>query len=127
MFYLRNGYDVRTFPQNGDFTGRKPCVKDLCNRLGQFVGKFFNYPRRNAVRPHNLVCFYMQKLFANHVGMYNRHFLSRMAAARRKEQGVVGLSTEKEEDKQCLQEYSEREDLINTVNEVKQRPTSYLF
>ena len=37
-----------------------------------------------------------------------------MAAARRKEQGVVGLSTEKEEDIQCLQE---REDLINTVNE----------
>ncbi|CAH3131836.1 unnamed protein product, partial [Porites lobata] len=44
-------------------------------------------------------------------------FFSRMAAARRKEQGVVGLSTEKEEDIQCLQEYSEREDLINTVNE----------
>ena len=31
----------------------------------------------NAVRPHSLVCFYMQKLFANDVGMYNRHFLSR--------------------------------------------------
>ena len=44
-------------------------------------------------------------------------FFSRMAAARRKEQGVSGLSTEKEEDIQCLQEYSEREDLINTVNE----------
>ncbi|CAH3046129.1 unnamed protein product, partial [Porites lobata] len=44
-------------------------------------------------------------------------FFSRMAAARRKEQGVVGLSTEKEEDIQCLKEYSEREDLINTVNE----------
>ena len=54
-------------------------------------------------------------------------FFSRMAAAHLKEQGVVGLSTEKEEDKQCLQEYSEREDLINTVNEVKQRRTSYLF
>ena len=40
-----------------------------------------------------------------------------MAAARRKEKGVVGLSTEKEEDIQCLQEYSEREDLIKTVNE----------
>ena len=44
-------------------------------------------------------------------------FFSRMAASRLKEQGVVGLSTEKEEDIQCLQEYSEREDLINTVNE----------
>ena len=44
-------------------------------------------------------------------------FFSRMAAAHRKEQGVVGLSTEKEEDIQWLQEYSEREDLINTVNE----------
>ena len=57
-------------------------------------------------------------------------FFSRMAAARRKElesRPRVGLSTEKEEDKQCLQEYSEREDLINTVNEVKQRRTSYLF
>ena len=54
-------------------------------------------------------------------------FFSRMAASRLKEQGVVGLSTEKEEDKQCLQEYLEREDLINTVNEVKQRRTSYLF
>ena len=32
--------------------------------LGQLVGKFFNYARRNAVRPHSLVCFYMQKLFA---------------------------------------------------------------
>ena len=30
-------------------------------------------------------------------------FFSRMAAARRKEQGVSGLSTEKEEDIQCLQ------------------------
>ena len=54
-------------------------------------------------------------------------FFSRMAASRLKEQSVVGLSTEKEEDKQCLQEYLEREDLINTVNEVKQRRTSYLF
>ena len=44
-------------------------------------------------------------------------FFSRMAAAHRKEQGVSGLSTEKEEDIQCLQEYSEREDLINRVNE----------
>ena len=40
-----------------------------------------------------------------------------MAAACHKEQGVVGLSMEKEEDIQCLQEYLEREDLINTVNE----------
>ena len=56
-----------------------------------------------------------------------QRFFSRMAASRLKEQGVVGLSTEKEEDKQCLQEYLEREDLINTVNEVKQRRTSYLF
>ena len=39
------------------------------------------------------------------------------AGARRKEQSVVGLLTEKEEDIQCLQEYSEREDMINTVNE----------
>ena len=34
-------YDVRTFPQKGDFTGRKWCVKDLCDSLGQFVGNFF--------------------------------------------------------------------------------------
>ena len=42
-------------------------------------------------------------------------FFSRMSAAHRKEQ-EVGLSTEKEEDIQCLPEYSEREDLMNTVN-----------
>lgn len=40
-----------------------------------------------------------------------------MTAARGKEHGLIGLSTEKEEDIQCLQEYSEREDLTNTVNE----------
>ena len=44
-------------------------------------------------------------------------FFSQITAARRKEQGVVGLSTEKEEDIQCLHQYSKREDLINTVNE----------
>ena len=32
-----------TFPQNGDFTGRKRCVKDLCDRLSQFVGKFLSF------------------------------------------------------------------------------------
>ena len=36
----------------------------LTGSLGQFVGKFLNYARRNAVRPHSLICFYMQKLFA---------------------------------------------------------------
>ena len=26
-------------------TGSKKCVKDLCDRLGQFVVKFFNYTK----------------------------------------------------------------------------------
>lgn len=44
-------------------------------------------------------------------------FFSRLAATRRKNQGVVGLSEDKEEDIQCLQDDSERQDLIQMINQ----------
>ena len=43
-------------------------------------------------------------------------FFSRLAATRRKDQGVVGLSEDLEEDVQCLQEIVDRQDLVDVVN-----------
>lgn len=43
-------------------------------------------------------------------------FFSRLAATRRKDQGVVGLSADQEEDVQCFQENSDRQDLVDMVN-----------
>ena len=44
-------------------------------------------------------------------------FFSRLAATHRKaDQGVVGLSVEQEEDVQCLQEISDRQELAETTN-----------
>ena len=44
-------------------------------------------------------------------------FFSRLAATRRKaDQGVVGLSVEQEEDVQCLQEISDRQELTEMIN-----------
>lgn len=44
-------------------------------------------------------------------------FFSRMAAARRKQQGLIGLSLDQEEDVQCLQEDSERQELMDMLNQ----------
>ena len=35
---------------------------------------------------------------------------------RRKDQGVIGISLDEEEDVQCVQENSERQDLVDKVN-----------
>jgi hypothetical protein len=44
-------------------------------------------------------------------------FFSRLAAARRKEQGaVVGLSPENEEDIECIEEHADRQELLDLVN-----------
>lgn len=43
-------------------------------------------------------------------------FFSRLAAKRRKDQGVVGMSPDDEEDVQCLQENSDRQVLVDEVN-----------
>ena len=43
-------------------------------------------------------------------------FFSRLAATRRKDQGMVGISPDQEEDAQCLQEDVNRQDLIDKVN-----------
>ena len=43
-------------------------------------------------------------------------FFSRLAAMRRKDQGVIGISLDEEEDVQCVQEDSERQDLVDKVN-----------
>ena len=43
-------------------------------------------------------------------------FFSRLAAMRRKDQGVIGISLDEEEDIQCVQENSERQDLVDKVN-----------
>ena len=43
-------------------------------------------------------------------------FFSRLAAMRRKDQGVIGISLDKEGDVQCVQENSERQDLVDKVN-----------
>ena len=42
-------------------------------------------------------------------------FFSRLAASRRKERGLVGLSLEQEEDVECLVEDSERQELIEQI------------
>ena len=44
-------------------------------------------------------------------------FFSRLAAMRRKDQGVIGISLDEEEDVQCVQENSKRQDLVDKVNE----------
>ncbi|KAK3713304.1 hypothetical protein QZH41_000682 [Actinostola sp. cb2023] len=44
-------------------------------------------------------------------------FFSRLVAVRRKDQGVVGLSADQEKDVQCLQENSDRQELVDAVNE----------
>ncbi|RMX52648.1 hypothetical protein pdam_00022937, partial [Pocillopora damicornis] len=46
----------------------------------------------------------------------SRSFFSRLAAMRRKDQGVIGISLDEEEDIQCVQENSERQDLADKVN-----------
>ena len=43
-------------------------------------------------------------------------FFSRLAAMRRKDQGVIGISLDEEGDVQCVQENSERQDLVDKVN-----------
>ncbi|KAL9953740.1 hypothetical protein ACROYT_G041202 [Oculina patagonica] len=43
-------------------------------------------------------------------------FFSRLAAKRRKDQGVVEMSPDDEEDVQCLQENSDRQVLVDEVN-----------
>ena len=42
-------------------------------------------------------------------------FFSRLAATRRKEQGLVGLSLEQEEDVECLVQDFERQELIEQI------------
>ncbi|CAB3999301.1 Hypothetical predicted protein, partial [Paramuricea clavata] len=44
-------------------------------------------------------------------------FFSRLAAARRKQQGLIGLSEDQEEDVLCLQEESERQNLMKLLNQ----------
>ncbi len=44
-------------------------------------------------------------------------FFSRLAAKHRKGQGAIDLSPDQDEDVQCLQEYSDRQDLLDMVNE----------
>ena len=46
-----------------------------------------------------------------------QRFLSWLAAMRRKDHGVIGISLDEEEDVQCVQENSERQDLVDKVNE----------
>ena len=43
-------------------------------------------------------------------------FFSRLGATRRKDQGMVGISPDQEEDTQCLQEDSNRQAVIDEVN-----------
>ena len=43
-------------------------------------------------------------------------FFSRLAAMRRKDQGVIGMLLDQDEDVQCVQENSERQDLVDKVN-----------
>lgn len=43
-------------------------------------------------------------------------FFSRLAAARRKLQGVIGMSEDQEDDVECLQEDSERQELMEMLN-----------
>ena len=43
-------------------------------------------------------------------------FFSRLAATRRKDQGMVGISPDQEEDAECLQDEANRQDLIEKVN-----------
>ena len=43
-------------------------------------------------------------------------FFSRLAATRRKDQGVVGMSPDEEEDVQCFQENSDRQDVVDQIN-----------
>ncbi|KAL9969407.1 hypothetical protein ACROYT_G021624 [Oculina patagonica] len=45
-----------------------------------------------------------------------QRFFSRLTAKRRKDQGVVGMSPDDEEDVQCLQENSDRQVLVDEVN-----------
>ncbi|CAB4028316.1 Transposon TX1 uncharacterized 149 kDa, partial [Paramuricea clavata] len=44
-------------------------------------------------------------------------FSSRLATARRKQQGLIGLSEDQEEDVLCLQEESERQNLMKLLNQ----------
>ena len=64
-------------------------------------------------------------LYCSHKGPHKREdqeesqvqsFFSRLAAMRRKDQGVIGISLDEEEDIQCVQENSERQDLVDKVN-----------
>ena len=41
---------------------------------------------------------------------------SQLAATQRKDQGMVGISTDQEEDAECLQDEANRQDLIEKVN-----------
>ena len=43
-------------------------------------------------------------------------FFSRLVATRRKDQGVVGISPDEEEDVQCFQENSDRQDVVDQIN-----------
>ena len=43
-------------------------------------------------------------------------FFSRLAVTRRKDQGMVGISPDQEEDAECLQEDANRKDVIGQVN-----------
>ena len=43
-------------------------------------------------------------------------FFSRLDATRRKDQGIVGISPEQEEDAECLQEEANLQDLLEKVN-----------
>ena len=68
---------------------------------------------RNAKNDSN------ERLFARTEWMTKtqvQSFFSRLAATRRKDQGIVGILPDQEEDTQCLQEDSNRQELIDEVN-----------
>ena len=46
-----------------------------------------------------------------------QRFFSWLAAMRRKDHGVIGISLDEEKDVQCVQENSKRQDLVDKVNE----------
>ena len=49
-------------------------------------------------------------------------FFSRLAASRRKQQGLLGMSVETEEDKDCLVKDTERQELLDEIaDEVGQK------
>ena len=68
---------------------------------------------RNAKNDSN------ERLFARTEWMTKtqvQSFFSRLGATGRKDQGIVGILPDQEEDTQCLQEDSNRQELIDEVN-----------